>query len=56
VLSNTPGLLLAEFEKTATMKRKPMQVELSFIDRKLTKVNYIISTTNAPEPPSVHPQ
>jgi len=56
VLNDSPGLLRAEFEKTAAMKRKPMQVELSFIDGKLAKVNYILSTTNAPEPASVQPQ
>lgn len=56
VLSNTPGLLRAEFKKTATMKTKPMQVELNFINGKLTTVNYILNTTNAPESPSVQPQ
>ena len=36
VLTNTPELLLAEFQAPTRM----MQVELRFVDGKLTKVNY----------------
>jgi len=41
ILKDEPGLLLAEFEKTPQVAR-PLQVELSFIDGKLTRVNFIL--------------
>ena len=54
ILKDSPELLRAEFEKTPKMT-KPMQVELSFIDGKLTKVNFILPKTDASDSPLVQP-
>jgi hypothetical protein len=45
ILQDSPDLLLAEFEGTPKMT-KPLQVELDFIDGKLSRVNYISPKAN----------
>jgi hypothetical protein len=54
ILKDSPELLRAEFEKTPKMT-KPMQVELSFIGGKLTRVNYILPRADISEFPLVQP-
>ena len=53
ILKDSPGLLRAELEKTP-QSPTPTQVELSFVDEKLTKV-LIIPGTNAPNSPLTQP-
>jgi RNA polymerase sigma factor (sigma-70 family) len=55
VLKDSPELLRAEFEKTP-QNPKPMQIELSFINEKLTRVNLILPRTNTPKSSLTQPQ
>jgi RNA polymerase sigma factor (sigma-70 family) len=54
ILKDSPELIRAEFEKTPKVT-KPMQVELGFIDGKLTRVYFIHPKADASDSPLVQP-
>jgi RNA polymerase sigma factor (sigma-70 family) len=55
ILKDAPELLLAELQKTPQVA-KPMQVELNFLDGKLTRVNFMLPKADALESPLVQPR